>query len=160
MSSDVQNFCELFTLRDELQIGQRDRVRFHDRYQICHDRADHRHEHGQRHVLPAQVAAHGGGQARIHAPGHDSHDECAQQRTHERPADIRPLTERFAQENVVHGADDKIARERADRRAGDIQLRHRDQEPVDRDLRQAAGQHGIDRVDLVAGRLQDRRRDQ
>ena len=36
MSSDVQNFCELFTLRDELQIGQRDRVRFHDRYQICH----------------------------------------------------------------------------------------------------------------------------
>ena len=61
---------------------------------------------------------------------------------------------------MVHGADDKIARERTDRRAGDIQLRHRDQKPVDRDLRQAAGQHGIDRVDLVAGRLQDPRRDQ
>ena len=45
MSSDVQNFCELFALRDQLQIGQRDRVRFYDRNQIRHDRADHRHEH-------------------------------------------------------------------------------------------------------------------
>ena len=131
-------------------------MRFHDCDQIRHDRAGHRHEHGQRHALPAQVAAHGGGQACIHPPGHDCHHQRAQQRAHKRPADVRPLTERFAQENVVHGADDKIARERSDRRAGDIQLRHCDQKPVDRDLRKAPGQHGIDRIDLMPGRLQDR----
>ena len=60
MSSDMQNFCELFTLRDKLQVGKRDRARFHDRDQICHDRAGHRYEHGQRRALPAQVAAHDG----------------------------------------------------------------------------------------------------
>lgn len=134
MSSDMQDFGELFTARDQLHIRKRDGARFDHRNKICHDRADHRREHGQRHALPAQVAAHDSAEPGIHASGDDRHEHRAQQRTRKAAPDVQPLMQRAAQEDVVHDADDHIARERADRRADDVELRHCDQKPVDRDL--------------------------
>ena len=68
--------------------------------------------------------------------------------------------QRAAQEDVVHDADDHIARERADRRADDVELRHCDQKPVDCDLGHAAGQHRPHGAQLMPGRLQDGRCDE
>ena len=138
MSSDMQDFGELFTARDQLHIRKRDGARFDHCDKIRHDRAGHRHEHGQRHALPAQVAAYDSAEPGIHASGDDRHEQRAQQRTRKAAPDVQPLMQRAAQEDVVHDADDHIARERTDRRADDVELRHCDQKPVDRDLGRAA----------------------
>ncbi len=71
MSSDMQDFCELFTARDQLHIRKRDGARFDHCDKIRHDRAGHRREHGQRHALPAQVAAYDSAEPGIHASGYD-----------------------------------------------------------------------------------------
>lgn len=120
MSSDMQDFGELFTARDQLHIRKRDGARFDHSDKIRHDRAGHRREHSQRHALPAQVAAHDSAEPGIHASGDDRHGQACSAADAQGAPDAQPLMQRAAQEDVIHDADDHIARERADRRADDV----------------------------------------
>ena len=128
----------LFTARDHVQILLRDGTGDNGGENVD----DHRSEDGDRHGQQRRQAAVGRQVAHgqtVEAPGGRAHQSAREHRAGKDAQHARAAVQRTTQEDEIHQSHDDIAHQRADRRAVDVDGALGDQEPVDDDLDQTAG---------------------